>query len=113
MVKNMIDIHIVRDKEGFIWEFTVKGHAGYAEHGSDIVCAAVSAVAYTAVGALDDLVGIRNYSEKNGFMKCSIPLDVSRDKKETARIILKTMLIGFKQIRDAYKKYVSVLEEEV
>lgn len=109
----MIKISIVRDKEGFIWEFTVKGHAGYKEYGSDIVCAAVSAVAYTAVGALDDLAGIRNHTEKDGYMKCSIPLDIPRDKKQIAYIILETMAIGFRQIEEAYGKYVSVLEEEV
>ncbi|MDP4094090.1 MAG: ribosomal-processing cysteine protease Prp [Bacillota bacterium] len=109
----MINISIVRDKKGFIWEFTVKGHAGYGKYGSDIVCAAVSVVAYTAIGALDELAGIKNYSEKDGYMKCSIPLDIPEDKKQTAGIILETMAIGFKQVRNAYGKYVSVLEEEV
>ncbi|HEX3029434.1 MAG TPA: ribosomal-processing cysteine protease Prp [Clostridia bacterium] len=109
----MIDIRIVRDKEGFIWEFTVKGHAGFDKRGSDIVCAAVSAVAYTAIGALDDLADIKNYSEKSGFMNCSIPAEIPEDKKQVARIILETMSIGFIQIRDTYKKYVSVLETEV
>lgn len=109
----MIDIRIVRDKEGFIRKFTVEGHAGFDKRGSDIVCAAVSAVAYTAIGALDDLADIKNYSEKSGFMNCSIPTDISEDKKQVVKIILETMLIGFKQIRDAYKKYVSVLEMEV
>lgn len=109
----MIDIRIVRDKEGFIWEFTVEGHAGFDKRGSDIVCAAVSAVAYTTIGALDDLTDIKNYSEKSGLMSCRIPTDISEDKKQVVKIILETMLIGFKQIRDAYKKYVSVLEMEV
>ena len=40
----MISINIVRDSQGFIWEFTVEGHAGFSEQGSDIVCAAVSAI---------------------------------------------------------------------
>jgi len=30
----------------------IRGHAGYAEHGRDIVCAAVSAIAYALVGHL-------------------------------------------------------------
>lgn len=109
----MINVNIVRDKEGFIWEFTVKGHARFAASGSDIVCSAVSAIAYTAVGALGELAGISNYSEKDGYMKCSIPLDVSRDKKDTVKIILESMVIGFKQVENSYKKFVRVLDEEV
>ncbi|MFR7477837.1 MAG: ribosomal-processing cysteine protease Prp, partial [Acutalibacteraceae bacterium] len=31
---------------GFFTGFTVKGHAGYSEEGSDIVCAAVSSAVY-------------------------------------------------------------------
>ena len=109
----MINISIVRDKSNFIWEFTVKGHAGFAEYGSDIVCAAVSAIAYTALGALDELAGIRNYTERSGCMECRIPLDISGDAKNTARIILDAMAIGFKQIEREYGKYVSVVDEEV
>lgn len=109
----MIKIVVARDKEGFIWRFTVKGHAGFAEKGSDIICAAVSAIAYTAVGALKMLVGIKNYTERDGFMKCSIPADIAETKKNTTRIILETAIIGFKQIELSYEGYVSVVDEEV
>jgi uncharacterized protein YsxB (DUF464 family) len=109
----MINISIVRDKTGFIWEFTVKGHAGFGEYGSDIVCAAVSAIAYTALGALDELTGIRNYTERDGYIKCSIPSDTPEDARSKARIILEAMTIGFKQIENEYGKYVSVMNEEV
>jgi len=109
----MISITILRDKEGLIQEFNVKGHAGYAKHGSDIVCAAVSAVAYSAVGALEELAGIKNYSENDGYMKCNVPSDISSQSKYNAQIILETMAIGFKQIEYSYKTYVSVLDKEV
>jgi uncharacterized protein len=109
----MIQVIIIRDNEGVIREFSVNGHAGFAESGSDIVCAAVSAVAYTAVGALEELVGIRRYEEKEGYMKFSLPLDISREKFETAGIILETAAIGFKQIEMQYGEYVEVSDEEV
>lgn len=109
----MIRIHIVRDKSGLVREFTVKGHAGFGEHGEDIVCSAVSAIAYTAVGALEDIAGVKGHSEKNGYMKCSLPLELSEDSCFKAKIILDAMTIGFKQVEMAYSKYVSVLDEEV
>ena len=42
----MIKININKD------EITIKGHSGYAESGSDIVCASVSSITITTVNAL-------------------------------------------------------------
>lgn len=110
----MINIVVVRDKESFIWQFTVKGHAGFDVKGKDIVCAAVSVTAYTAIGALEELAGLKDfYSEKDGYILCSIPKELDVSKKETVRIIMETTVIGFKQIELSYRKYVSVLDEEV
>ena len=78
------------------------------------MCAAVSAIAATAAGALEDLAGIKEcYMQKEGYMLCSIPEDLPDSKRETARIILETTAIGFKQIELSYEDYVTVLDEEV
>lgn len=114
VVRDKISIEINRDKEGFIWQFTVKGHAGFDKLGKDIVCAAVSVTAYTAVGALEELAGLKDfYSIKDGYMLCSIPDNLSAESKEVVSVIMKTTVIGFKQIELSYRKYVSVLDEEV
>ncbi len=110
----MINVNICRDKAGNIKKFVVKGHAGYAREGRDIVCAAVSAVAYTAAGALGDLAGIKDFfEERHGFMTCSIDVDISPEFKHDAGIIMATAGIGFKQIELAYPKHVKVMDEEV
>lgn len=110
----MVHINIVRDSSGFIWQFTVKGHAGYAKKGRDIICAAVSVTAYTAVGALEDLAGLKNcYVERDGYLSCSIPTDLSEAQRQTVRIILETTVIGFKQIELQYPDFLSVVDEEV
>jgi uncharacterized protein len=111
----MTHIDIIRDKCGFIWEFLVEGHAGAGVEGEDIVCAAISAIVHTAIGAMDELVGIRSFTMKDGYTKCSIPLDISENKKHTIKIILESMVIGLKQIEltPEYSEYISVLDEEV
>jgi uncharacterized protein YsxB (DUF464 family) len=109
----MIRICLKRDNKSFIWKFSIKGHAGYAEHGKDIVCAGVSAIAYTALGALQELAGIRNFTEKSGSIECKIPKDISQDAKFKAGIILDAMTIGFKQIEQEYGDFVSVIDKEV
>jgi len=109
----MITINVVRDKSGFIWQYIVEGHAGYDEAGKDIICSAVSAVAYTGINALDELVGIKNYGIEDGYMICSIPTDLSPELKEKVSIILETIVVGFKQLELTYEDYVSVIDEEV
>ncbi|NSW90600.1 MAG: ribosomal-processing cysteine protease Prp [Firmicutes bacterium] len=109
----MIKIQVLRDKEGFIWEFEIKGHSGFGQQGEDIVCAGVSALGYTAVGALAELAGIESYAEKEGYIRCSIPEDVKEDLKPIIRIILETVVIGLKQIENSYREYVVIKEQEV
>jgi len=109
----MIKIKVIRNDACLVRGFTVSGHAGFAESGKDIVCAAISALAYTAAGALLELIGIDGYKEKHGYMKCVIPEDIPEDKKKKAEIILETIIVGFKQIEGSYARYVSVLDEEV
>jgi uncharacterized protein YsxB (DUF464 family) len=109
----MIKVCLARDSQGFIQEFSIEGHAGYADCGKDIVCAAISAIAYTALGALQELAGICNYIEKDGFIKCNMPKEIEQHSKYKAQIILDAMTIGFKQIEQEYKKHVMVLEKEV
>ncbi|HHW49743.1 MAG TPA: ribosomal-processing cysteine protease Prp [Clostridiaceae bacterium] len=107
----MIEASIVRDKSGFIRQIIIKGHAGFSEYGRDIVCAAVSATAYTAVGALGELAGITGvHEEKDGFMLISIPKGMTEQQKQIAGIILETAVIGLKQIEMEYGRYVKVLD---
>ena len=109
----MINVNIVKDSQGFIWQFTVTGHAGFDEPGKDLVCCAVSVVAYMAVNALEELVGIKNYTYEDGYMICSIPNDISEELKNKVKTIMETISVGFKQLEFTYEDYVSVLEEEV
>ena len=45
-------IHINYCREGDRHRLAVDGHAGYAEHGRDIVCAGVSAISFALLGYL-------------------------------------------------------------
>jgi uncharacterized protein YsxB (DUF464 family) len=110
----MIKVKIGKDIAGNLKRFVVMGHAGYAKTGRDIVCSAVSTVAFTAAGALGDLIGIQDFfSERDGFMSCNIDMELSVELRHDANIIMKTAEIGFKQIALAYPRYVKVMDEEV
>lgn len=107
----MIDALIYKSSQGVIQGFKIKGHALYDKPGSDIVCSAVSAVIFTALGGMDELAGFKSFIEKDGYIKCIIPDKLTGD--HTTQIILKTMDIGLRQIEADYDKYIRVRYEEV
>ncbi len=107
----MIAITLVRDGNREIVEFWVTGHADYKSKETialpgDIVCAAVSAVAQTAVEGLKRYLPERIYVKKGKGM-----LHVEIMKEEAAKessIILETMLLGLKRIEENYPECVRV-----
>ncbi|MCT4507424.1 MAG: ribosomal-processing cysteine protease Prp [Tepidibacter sp.] len=110
----MIKIVIRRNFKSDIVEFDVRGHAGFAEHGQDIVCAAVSVLTQTA------LIGIHNYAKveseykiSDGKLQCKIPFDISDDKRNIINPILETMVLGLENIKEEYSSYIKIKEEEV
>ncbi|SCH61610.1 Predicted ribosomal protein [uncultured Ruminococcus sp.] len=84
---------------------TVTGHAGYAEPGKDIVCAAVSALLQTFIESVD--------KQTTGKLKCDIRAgnalvrygNLSADVK----LLLDSFFIGVQMIADAYPDYVRVI----
>lgn len=110
----MIKVSVVRDGKGFIQQIEVNGHAGYDEYGKDIVCAAISVTAYTAVGAIQKLAGLEEFfSIEDGYIHLSIPFSIPETKRQIVNIILETTVVGFKQVEYKYKKFVKVMDEEV
>lgn len=50
----MIYVVLVKNSEGVLIECSVKGHAGFAKNGKDIVCAAVTTLVKTSVASLNN-----------------------------------------------------------
>lgn len=105
---------IYRLKNGLIKGFSISGHAGAKKSGEyDLVCAAISAVGYTALGALDELCGVGGYQESDGNLEIFLPDELAKDLSEKAEIILETLEIGLKQIEAQYAKHICVMNKEV
>ncbi len=103
-----------RLKNGEIIGFNIRGHAGSANNGEfDMVCAAISAIAYTALGGLDELCGVNTYKESDGNLQMLLPDNMASDLWTRAQIILETMEIGLKQIENQYSRYIQVRFKEV
>ena len=91
--------------------FSVSGHSGYAEAGSDIVCAAISAVVTMAEATINDVLGAKaKVRVKNEDARVSLTLPASCDEEESVQAVLAGMMLTLCSMRDDYPDYIEVLE---
>ena len=91
--------------------FSISGHSGYAEAGSDIVCAAISAVVTMAEATINDVCGAKaKVRVKDEQARISLTLPASCDEEETVQAVLAGMMITLAGMRDDYPDYIEVLE---
>lgn len=109
----MINVSIY-NKASYIVGFKVTGHSGFAEHGNDIVCAAVSVLTMTAFNGITEILKLKpKYICKDGHLEMMLSDNLSADLKEDTNLILKTMTLGLKDIASQYPKYVKFKNQEV
>ena len=80
-------------------EITVQGHAGYAPKGQDIVCAAVSALVYALIAALEERDNLRETVIRTGYAA------IRAKEKDTAFDVIRG---GLRQIAARYPAYMTV-----
>lgn len=74
--------------------FRASGHAGYAEYGSDIVCAAISALTESTAMGLTEVVGAKTRittDEDKGLLEAILEDGQSEEIMEKAQILLITL----------------------
>ena len=98
-------------EEDRITGFSVSGHSGYAEAGSDIVCAAISAIVTMAEATINEVCGAKaKVRVKEEGARVTLTLPVSCDEEETVQAVLAGMMITLCSMRDDYPDYIEVLE---
>jgi len=105
----MIIVSVTRS-EGMVTGYTIRGHAGYKPRGEDIVCAAVSMLAQTALLGLNRFIkeGLSYSIDDSGVLRCSLPGKLSDLEKIQAEAILETMVVGLKNLQKNYSKHIRV-----
>lgn len=109
----MIRAVILKDSEGRYRGFRVDGHAGYADRGEDIICAAVSALTQNAVNSIEAFTEDAfeaDVSEEDGSLHVRFEDTVSGD----TRLLLDSLVLGLTSIQDSYGgQYIRIRFEEV
>ena len=101
----------VKKRKGTYLELISKGHAGYAEEGQDIVCAAVSALIITTVNSLEKFTDDKfDVQENDGFVSIHFRNDLS----ERGMLLMDSLLLGLTEIAGSYNnRYLTVKVKEV
>lgn len=110
----MIRTVLYRDDQGRLTGFSAKGHAGYAEEGSDIVCAAVSVLTITCVNTLEKVCGKQPNvtGGEDGLLSCSLPHGLSAAQMHDAQIVLQYLATGLQDLAGSYNKYIKLSVQE-
>lgn len=87
----------------------IEGHAGSAEKGRDLVCAAVSALAVTLVACLrdreaDGQVILRRCVVRDGYV--CVEAAPATENEEPLRAVFETVVTGLRLLADCYPDYV-------
>ena len=91
--------------------FSVSGHSGYSEAGSDIVCAAISACVAMAEATINDVCGAKaKVRVKEDQARITLMLPTSCDEEDSVQAVLAGMMLYLCSLRDDYPDYIEVLE---
>jgi hypothetical protein len=106
----MIHITIYRN-QGNICSFNCIGHAEYADAGSDIVCAGVSALVINAINSIERLTDtkfslVTDDEDNSGLIDVTFQGELSAE----AKLLLDSMILGLQGIQNDYGEEFLTLE---
>ena len=93
--------------------FTVQGHSGYAEEGSDIVCAAVTSAVRLTECAVNDILGLEaSVRVKEESVSLKLPGGLGETNESTCQTLLTALMVYLTQLHEEYPENIIVLEED-
>ncbi len=88
--------------KGFISGFLIKGHSGYAEEGSDVICASVSSAAYMAANTLTEIVGTEaDITVDDGYLRLTV-----KETNDKTEIVLQGLELHISTLAQDYEEYI-------
>ena len=99
------------DQDGRITGFSCSGHSGYAEEGSDIVCAAVSTAVKFAEHTIRDVLGEHAKTRVNeDEARITLTLPATCEDENTVQAVMTGLMLTLCELRDDYPDFIEVLE---
>ena len=111
----MTKVIFYSDEQGVISGFEASGHAGYGVSGSDIVCAAISALTQATAGGLGEVVKApiqTRMDEDTGYFSCMIAKNANAEILSKAQILLVTLKMALTEISRDYPGTIRIIIRE-
>jgi hypothetical protein len=93
--------------------FDVSGHSGYAEEGSDIVCAAITSAVRLTEATINDIFGLAatvKVRKESGSISLRLPGGLSERDEHAVQGLLSGLMLYFTELHDEYPDNIEVLE---
>ena len=93
--------------------FCCQGHSGYAEAGSDIVCAAITSAVRLVDATVNDVLGLAasvKVHERSGSIEFRLPGGLSAAAESTCQSLLAGLVLYFTELHDEYPENIEVME---
>ncbi len=106
----MITVTITKDQSDRMQAFEMSGHADFAEHGKDLVCAGASAVSFGAVNAIIALTGVTPeilQGDGGGYLKVLLP--EASEKDDDIQLIVQAMIVSLQTIEVDYGQHIKII----
>ncbi|TFD92407.1 MULTISPECIES: ribosomal-processing cysteine protease Prp [Jeotgalibacillus] len=107
----MIRVIVERNSDGMISAFQMDGHADFAEHGKDLVCAGASAVSFGAVNAVFSLTSVEpaiEQGEDGGYLRVEFPQHMDQAEAGKVQLIMESMIVSLETIQQEYGQYIKI-----
>ena len=104
-----------RRQDGKLIGYRAEGHTGYAEAGSDIVCAAVSALTQSTLNGLKGVLKAPVMYDIDGdkaLLEVQLTPEATGEQVKQAQLLLVTLLEGLQAIERSYPRNVRIFFEE-
>ena len=90
-------------REEKLFGFTITGHSGYADAGSDIICASVSSCALMVANTVTEIMKLEAKAEAddNGYLHLEI-----RETPDPAQVLLRGFRLHMTELAKDYPQYV-------
>lgn len=105
----MITVYIYTNLNGDVYSFKVN------DHGADIVCAAVSALALNTVNSIEVFTSEPfncNFEEDGGFLSIEVPSLKENKLINDVSLLLNSFFLGIKGIKEDYDKDIKLIVNE-
>jgi len=85
--------------------FTLSGHSGFAESGSDIVCSAASSAAFMTANTVTEILKLHpKITERDGFLSLSL----AESECAEAQTILQGFLLHMQELAKMYPDFIKI-----